>query len=70
MVALFIYFCLLPIAHGGIGSFTAVRIRSLWLIKMSINRTGCGHNENDHLREINTFLSKISIYFLLIHLLF
>ena len=43
MVTWFIYlFCLLPIRHGGIGPFTAVCFRSLWLIKMSINRTGCG----------------------------
>ena len=42
MVVQFIYlFCLLPIAHGGIWLFTAVRFLSLWLIKMFINKTGC-----------------------------
>ena len=34
------FVCLLRIAHGGIGLFTAVLFRSLRLIKMSTNRTG------------------------------
>ena len=32
---------------------------SLRLIKMSINRPGCGLKENYDFREINAFLSKI-----------
>ena len=32
---------------------------------MSINRPGCGFKENDNFREINAFLSKISLNFFL-----
>ena len=42
--------CLMRIAHGGIGPFTDVRFRTVWFIKLSINRTGCMT-----VREINAF---------------
>ena len=38
---------------------------SFKLIKMSINRPGCGLQENDDFRKIKAFLSKIPLYFFL-----
>ena len=37
---------------------------------MSINRPGCGLNENDDFREINAFLSKFPLIFFFNYLLF
>ena len=42
---------------------------SFRLIKMSINRPGCGLQENNGFREINAFLSKIPLNFFFNYLL-
>ena len=53
---IYIFDSTLPcIAHGGIGPFTTVRFLLLWFINMSINKTGCGYQEQYHFREINAF---------------
>ena len=43
---------------------------SLRLVKMSINRAGCGLLENALFGEINEFLSKIPLNFFFTYLLF